>query len=721
MRVAEAKNITDLISALESLRQERLKARTAFEEIWWNNIALVAGDHYMRWEPTVGGYVERQFDDHNIRLVLNHARVVARTELGKLNKSKPITDIMPQSDDGEDIAAAEVGQFALDSMEWKFRLRDTRSTAKWWMILTGVGAIYCGWDPVDARDGYQKYYIDPNTGDATFNQKRINELKQLYEGGEIDELTESEDPLGDCCFDVYSPFQILPDDTVLRFKDIGDIITTDVVDLDKAIGNWKPKQELRADDKQPGVIEGRMIRRLGVGAGSAFSTNTSSKVVQIHTYWLKPGIFPQNSYLRDGIMVRWANRNIKLEENAPFPYTDNELPFVFFEHIPNATAIWPDSVIEDIRSPNIELDKTVSQLLENRDMMVNPMWRIPEQCRVSGKIVSKPGGELRYVHVRDIPPPEPIPGTPLPVQIENLAVALRDQILDISGQGEVSRGRVPSGARAGVMLQYLNEEDETRLGPTADNCGEATARMGSLILSRLSQFYSTERLMRGFKRGGGFAVRKFKGADLKGNTDVVFLEGTANARSKAARQQNALTAVEMGMPMSPKKLHDLLELGGGEPDEIDLAMAQADRENELMTKNILTPREQLRQRIESPPGAQNEDTYVAGGAPTQNGGEAQGPVAVPVKNWHNHQVHLERHRRYMMQEEFERLTNLHPDIVRLFDEHVAMHEQILQQQAQAQMEQAMAMRGMPDGPPGQPPQAKPGAQAAGPAPPQMGG
>jgi hypothetical protein len=284
---------------------------------------------------------------------------------------------------------------------------------------------------------------------------------------------------------------------------------------------------------------------------------------------------------------------------------------------------------------------------------------------------------------------------PLPVQVENLAVALRDQILDLSGQGEVSRGRVPSGVRSGIQIAYLQEEDETKLAPTADNIETGCARMASLVLSRISQFWHHERILRYYKRGGEFEVRKFKGADIRGHTDVVPVAGSALPKSKAARQQNAITMAELGMPLPPKKLSDILEIGQGEPDEMDLAFAQADRENELMRRGAMTKEMKAQQEVSADP---------VQGDPAQQAEES--PIAVPVKAWHNHEAHLERHRRYMMDEEFERLAVDHPDIVRLFDEHVTVHEQALQAQMQAKMEQMMALRGMPDGPPGAPAPAK---------------
>ena len=53
----------------------------------------------------------------------------------------------------------------------------------------------------------------------------------------------------------------------------------------------------------------------------------------------------------------------------------------------------------------------------------------------------------------------------------------------------------------------------------------------------------------------------------------------------------------------------------------------------------------------------------------------------------------------MMDEDFDKLMISSPEIVRLFDEHLAMHQQELAKAQAAQMQQLMAAKGAPDGPP----------------------
>jgi hypothetical protein len=686
VRIGECKNLQDLVTTLESVRLRRLDKRRGFEYIWWNNIALVAGDHYAQWNPNLSRFEDRDNSwgargDKKPRMVINHALTVGRTELSKLTKSNPIMEIIANSDESMDISAAKVGRSSLDFAEWKFRLRKKRKQALWWMIQTGLGAVYVGWDHMNSAAGFYEFVIDPATGDPTFSAAREKELRAMIDRGEIDDLATEKYPLGECEYKVYSPFQLLPDETCLDFSDIRDLITSDVVNVDvleAEIGS-NARGITPDGDLNLGVMERRMLQNAGIPNMGNQNLQVED-AVGVHGWWLLPDVYSHNKFLKDGIFVRWCKGRTILDSTKEFPFQDGRMPFVFFQHIPTSTTIWPDCVMNHIRGPNLEIDKTVSQLIDNKDYMANPMWRIATQHRIKGEIKNVAGAVVRYRHVPNVPPPEPIPGVQMPAQVEQILTNLREQILDISGQSEVARGRVPTGVRSGVAVAYLQEEDDTKIAPTVENMEEEIALMGSLTLERFSQYYVLSRILRYYRRDGMFDVLKFKGADLKNNTDVICQAGSAMPRSKAARQQYVLELVSLGIEQDPHWIKQALELGEGEPDDTDKAIAQANRENNTMMHG--SDLEQVRRPT---PGSSEEDV------------KKWTAVAVPVKSWHNHQVHMARHTSAMMDEEFDRLAISHPEIVRIFDEHIGMHQQEIQAAQQAQMQMLAAAKGAPDG------------------------
>jgi hypothetical protein len=593
-------------------------------------------------------------------------------------------DIIANSDSEMDIAAAKVGRSALDAAEWQFKLRKKRKMAWWWMISTGLGAIFVGYDYLDDAQGHYEYLIDPMTNEPTFNEDRRKELQDMVDHGELDALTIERFPLGELEYKVYTPFQLFPDETVLDFDECKEIITAEASDVDVIKGMYgRAADDLTPEQVQLGVVEQRMMQRLGMATPQwALAQNG----LMVYTLWLLPNQYRGNKFLKDGIFLRWTKgRRIldistQKDNTGAFPLDDDRLPFVFFQHIPTNLSVWPDCTLTHIRGPNLEIDKTVSQLIENKDYMANPMWRIAAQHKIRGQIKNVAGAIVRYTHVPNIPPPEPVEGLQMPPQVENLLVGLREQILDISGQSEVARGRVPTGVRSGVAVAYLQEEDDTKIAPTIENLEDGVALMSSLTLCRFQQYYSTTRMMRYYKPDGTFDVIKFKGADLKGNTDVVPQAGSAMPRSKAAQQQYTLELVSLGILTDPEQIQERLELGQGEPSDNDKSRRQADRENQIMMHGLPRAMFNLTHTVED-----NDLKKVA--------------VAVPVKKWHNHPIHIARHTSVMMDPEFDEFQISHPEIVRLFDEHLAMHEALLAQAQQAQAQLMAAVKGAPGGPP----------------------
>jgi len=696
VRIGECYNEQDLVAAVEAERQKRIERRRGWETIWWNNIALLAGDHYASWNPSLSKFEDRdttlETDGKKPRLVINHALTVGRTELSKLTKSRPIMDVIANSDSEQDIAATKVGMSILDAAEWKFRLRKTRKNAYWWMIATGLGAVFCGYDFLNEQEGQFRFLIDPETNEATFNPDREAEVKAMVEKGELPEAKYEEYPLGDLEYKVYSPFQLLPDDTVLEFEEIKDLITTEVANVDVIKGMYGRK----ADDVQPGEVNlGTMDARMLMRVGLTSQQSVAENACEVYTYWLLPHVYRGNKFLRGGVFLRYTEGRKVLDiskgpDGCAFPFADGRMPFAFYQHIPSNVSIWPDSVMTHIRGPNLEIDKTVSQLIENKDYMANPMWLIASQHKIRGKVRNVAGSIVRYTHVPNIPPPEPVQGLQMPTQVENLLVGLREQILDISGQSEVARGRVPTGVRSGVAVAYLQEEDDTKIAPTIENIEEATAYLSSLTLCRYQQFYTTQRIVRYYKPDGTFDVVKFKGSDLKGNTDVIPQAGSAMPKSKAAQQQYVLELVSLGILQDPEKIQEMLELGKGEPDDNDKARRQADRENQIMLHGLPSAMFNLSHTVDE------EDLQKV-------------PVAIPVKSWQNHALHVQRHTSIMMDPEFDELQISHPEIVRLFDEHLALHQAEMAKQQQAQMAMQQAAKGAPEGVGGTPA----GDQAAG--------
>jgi hypothetical protein len=194
-----------------------------------------------------------------------------------------------------------------------------------------------------------------------------------------------------------------------------------------------------------------------------------------------------------------------------------------------------------------------------------------------------------------------------------------------------------------VAIAYLQEEDDTKLGPTVSEFEEMNERFEWQMLSIMAECYDVPRTVRIYKKHSEPEVFDFIGTQLAGIAAVQVQAGSALPRSKAARQQFMMDLFSMGIETDPRKVKEMLELGEGEPEDFEVDMQQAERENDKMER----------------------------GQPCN------------VEDWFNHQAHLVVHRRFMKSADFEALP---PQIQQIYKDHDVLHQRFLTGVAVAQQQ-----------------------------------
>lgn len=608
--------------------------RRAWEGIWWENIATYTGDLWAEWNVHDKKLKESTpASDHRVRLPINLAQPVVRTELAKLTKNRPMLDVLARSQDKTDLNAAEVGDKLLNNyVERKFHMPRVRRRALWWTLTTGLSGILTDFDP-NAQEKV-RVMVDPK-GQPLSDPRVIEAYRQYYRKKHQAPKYE-EVPQGELVYRVLSPWQMLWDYSQQFVEDAMWIIVSEVYDIHEAERRWGKEVEPEPDAK-PGPIEQRLLGKFDLTSKLAYDKSTSQDMAEIHRLFIKPGhkIFPRGAH------VVFTKEEILFREN--YPYAHGELPVSVTGHVPLLTGQYPMSVLQQIRGPVLELSRTASQLVENRNLMGNPPWAIPKQLKIDKEIQNKPGLRLEYTHVPNIPPPAPIDMPEIPSYVRELIPQMREHILEISGQGETSQGRVPPGARSGVAIAYLQEEDDTRLGPTVTEFEETMERVGGQTLELIAEKYATSRTITIYHKGSEPEVFDFIGTQLAGNTSVVCQAGSALPRSKAAKQQYILDLWDRKLEQDPRRVREMLELSEGEAEDFEVDLEQAERENRRL----------------------------------QQGEE------VEVLEWHNHAAHHYNHRRFMKSADFE---SLDPGVQQVFIAHDAEHTQLEQLQQQQQMQ-----------------------------------
>jgi len=605
-------------------------ARRAWEGIWWENIATYCGDLWSEWDP----HKRRLWDPvpkprHKVRLPINLAQPTVRTEKAKLVKNKPIVDVQATQDDLEHLNAAKVGDSMLNNYaERTFHLPKIRRRALDWTLICGYGGVFVDYDdtlgtPIEVYQGPEGTITDQRVITAYQKQKKKNPDRLSLDKAQI--------PQGDLVVKQFSPFQLMWDFSEIYLEDATWCIYTDVLDTNYVEKRWKKEVEPETDIS-PGTIEKRLLARFDKTSSLQFNPPKGQDLVKVHRLFVKPG----HPYFPDGLHMVFCEECVIRKEN--FPFEHGELPFASMGHIPFPISQFPMSVLQQVKPPVLELSKTESQMVENRNLMSNPGWMIPQGANIEGEIVNKPGMMLKYRPGPNGQKPEIIEPPEIPQYVKDLVENFKDHIQQISGQGETSQGQVPPGARSGVAIAYLQEQDDTRLGPTVSEFEEMNERMGWLILETMAEKYDIPRTVTLYRKHGEPEVLDFVGTMIQGKISVNVQAGSALPRSKAAKQQFILDLWDRKLEQDPRKVREMLELGQGEPDEWQIDLDQAERENRKL---------------------------LAG-------------EPVEVKEWHNHPAHHYIHRQYMKSADFDEKPD---DVKARFEAHDAEHTAEEQKQA----------------------------------------
>lgn len=494
---------------------EQTKAnRVRLEPTWYMNMAYYVGDQWMYWNR---GRLERpKLDPWRFLAVDNRIQPVVRNEIAKMTKQQPIFQVTPQTADDEDVNSARLCEEILDYQWNHLDLRDKLLHALHWSRICGAGFWKVFWDK-SVGLGTQ-YILGPDGKPALdgsgrpmradgMDEQTLAQLKAS--GGRIEMINE-----GDVGVEVRSPFEIYPDPLAHSMEEAEFLFEETVKSPDYVYKRYGITVE---PDSTPtlGVVESRMWTQF----------DASKTGVKVREYWCRPN----KEYPNGCRSVVIQNKIVDHDDNPADP-----MPYVMFKNIDVPGRFWPDSVVNQLRGPQTELNKIKSQILENAARIGNPALMTSRQAGV--EYSGRPGERIFYDSTVADAIPRYLQPAEVPGYVREQIDRIERSIQEISGQHEVTGGKVPAGVTAASAINLLLEQDDTRLGPSIYDMEANLAKAGSKIAKLVAKFYSTERTVALVDDEGGWDVFGFRGNMLKDNTQVNVQAGSAFPRSKAAKQ-----------------------------------------------------------------------------------------------------------------------------------------------------------------------------------------
>lgn len=632
--VAALKTAAQLSSKFRALKS----ARARLDMQWKLNLAFYNSrqwayiDRLGRMQQL--GQEEGDKPRYRVRIVSNQIVTGAQSLLSKYTKTRPVITATPGSASDHDVKAAQMSEDLLEYWWEDFHLDDLLSEAMLWGIIAGQGYWKITWDEHAGKP--MRFTLGPD-GKPILNDDLEQQFRMALEKYGIDPQ-EQVIYMGDIKVEAISPFNVYLDPSAKTFKDCKWAICVHYLDPDEIKMRWGVS-----------VTPDMVPQDSDSGAPFDNSQNQLNKTVKAvyEAYFLPSAVLPNGRY------VTWIESPTQILSDEKWPFPTNELPLVKFPGVRVPGRIYDTSVVESAIPLQKELNKTLSQIVEYKNLTIKPrVWAPVGSLRT--RITNEPGAVYEFTPIGGLKPEiETLPSMP-PYVFEHLSF-IAESIKEAFALTDVSEGTVPPNVEAGIAIDLLQEMSSDRLAPTIRLMESALQRAGGRMLELAQRFYIEPRLLNIRGSGGNIQVKKFTQSDINGGISVHVEAGSGLPRTRAGRQARIESYVNLGI-IKPDQawkyldIADLKHVANAFSSDEDMAY----RENEKMLEG---------QPLNIPAMEEAKQAVVTGvnpetGAPFQSPQEAMQYVqdsGLTPFNYENWSVHLDAHALYMKSQEFEAL------------------------------------------------------------------
>jgi hypothetical protein len=629
-------------AALKERLDQLKRGRQFLESQWRLNLAFYRGKQYTYYNNATRRIESLPVEDgekprYRIRLVNNQIMPGAHSLLSKMTKTKPVMTASPASPSDQDLKAAKMSEKLLEYWWREFDMDDKLEEALLWAIITGQGYWKLSWDPHANKQ--MRFLLGPD------GQPIVDDtIKDLYKAELQKQGVDPQEKvvyLGDIKVEVPSVFDVYLDDTAKVMSECKYMICTHYLTPDEVKANWGADVDADAVASAPDATI--------PFSNNLNRTNNNVKTVYIG-YWI-----PQPS-LPNGRYVVWIDDKILQDEAWPYPF--QTLPLVKFPGMRIPGSIYNSSVVEQAIPLQKDLNRTLSQIIEYKNLTVKPRVWVPVGGLSGVRITSEPGAIYEFNPIADMRPEvEQLPSLPSYV-FEHLN-EIRQSIKDVFGIADVTEGNVPPNVEAGVAIDLLQEMATDRIAPVIKLMEIVLADAGQLMLEFAQKYYIEPRLLKIQGSNGSPQVKRFTQADITGGVNVNVEAGSALPRTRAGRQSRILEYVDRGI-IAPDRAWKYLDIGDmeGIAEIFNADEDQVARENErIIAGEILNPvaYDQAEQNLQSGQAMDDQGQPIQPNTPqAQSYLQDQSLQPFPFENL---TVHMDRHALFMKSVEFEMLPD----------------------------------------------------------------
>ena len=397
---------------------------------------------------------------------------------------------------------------------------------------------------------------------------------------------------------------------------------------------WAQKQSVTSSDAQS---------VLGSGSGSRSEDNDLAVVFE---YWRAP-----DEDYPNGMLVVYSEHRVLYM--GPCPYVPARIPALF---LPGDNIVpggfFPEGVVEPLIQPQRTLNRAESKIRETMDKMLNPHILVPHAADVEEDLFGEIAGQVIKYNAGY--PPHILHAPEVPTSMFNISASMVGRMKEISTYTDISRGDVPGRVESGTALAFLQETENAIRSADLKLYRQTMLACMKQCLWLAKQHYQDGRMIRTLGEDS-WTLLEFQANDYDWDVDLAPEPFSSEQDSGAARWAKTMEAFNVGLydddRPGAREVRRLLQLNhaSGASDLLDRT-----------SRHRSIARAELNQVVQ------------------MSLGRYAGPLN-PVREFHDHEVHLDEHNDFRNSQEYLDLT---AEARRALDDHCEEHNRQLELQMQ---------------------------------------
>lgn len=320
-------------------------------------------------------------------------------------------------------------------------------------------------------------------------------------------------------------------------------------------------------------------------------TRPQSYVMVRYFFHRKTKFLPQGAYLKytDDVIL----------EMGPYPYDEDDLPFIYDDDITIYNELWGRSFIGNIEQQQRMYNNLQSGVARDLGIGSAPKWMMPK-----GSVqISNLNNEFTIVEYTGAIPPQLVSSNPVSRNVFEAQDRLEDKMSKMAQIYDISRGKIPKGITANSALRFLDEQESQRAAPMETKRKRRVLKTKRKQLRRMQQFYkkTDNRMIKTLGENNEYLIESFADADFSKIYDIKLQNSSSLPNTKSGRISTIIDlniATQADPIFRKEEIVQMLDLGLDEAftDGATVAVNSAKMLVEQMLKGKQVPEPQTYDR-----------------------------------------------------------------------------------------------------------------------------